>query len=145
MAINIGPFQQIVALNMGSPVRLDLELHWAADASDTTGTYNISCQGVPIGNGTINAPEASPGIHATLKAIIEEFHLTPSPGGTLTFNANFTASWGGGFPGSAAYIDAKTKKKNVEVDSRRVEQVSPSSGVSLSLNFTVDIGTGDII
>ncbi len=144
MAINIGPFQKIVALNMGkSQLEVDATLSGTDDPS-TTASLAVTVQGVLVFN-VATSPGTSANIiykfEPNLGQVMADHDIEPPSDGIVTINAVFITSWGI-FP-SEAEMKLVWKISKGQQDDERENSADVVGGGTLNLSVKVDLAQQD--
>lgn len=144
MAVNLGPFQRVVKINMGKvELGVDATLSGTDDPS-TTASLSVSVQGV-----NVYSFMTSPGTSANLSyefepnlgSVMADHNINPPPDGIVTLNAVFITSWGI-FPSEAEMKLTWGISKGQENDEREVSD-RVTGGGTLSLSVKVDLAALD--
>ena len=144
MAINLGPFQKMVNLNMGKSLLGVKGTLSGTDDPSTTASLSVTVQGVQVYS-VVTSPGTTANLNydfePNLGQVMADHNINAPPDGIVTLNAVFITSWSI-FPSEAEMKLEWGISKGQNSDTREVSD-RVTGGGTLALSVKVDLTQQD--
>ena len=144
MAINLGPFQKMVNLNMGKSLLGVKGTLSGTDDPSTTASLSVTVQGVQVYS-VVTSPGTTANLNydfePNLGQVMADHNINAPPDGIVTLNAVFITSWSI-FPSEAEMKLEWGISKGQRNDTREVSD-RVTGGGTLALSVKVDLTQQD--